>query len=563
MSQGVSSFSNTRLHYQKPRSTADLGFKWTRGAGAEDEMPPLNAFSPTPARAETRSLADGSPVCITGLSGQKHLNGCKGTLVGKDESRLLVELSSGPEAGAIKALKPQNVELDVRGAPATSPPIRSTPVVSSPTLARPFDVGSRVRLVGLETRPELNKRTGVIVEKQGTRYHVRLDGEDPQDKLMKAKNLESVALDKGTAPKPPPVTPPAPAMAPAPPRPPSSERERPRPPPKLRDLLQAAKPTWADKDLSAVMEKLAKAQVTNFTDLREALYSTGPSALNERLRSAGQKIFATETVAALKAQVDLQEPPKPKIESNPDLPVQHWEVIKLAVVREAPSPGARAVARKDPGEVLEGVEETFNGFLKLRLGGWCPKEAETGQLVRRVGAVPLLAADFLSTPGPQPFEVAFQPSVAVRSAPSTTANIISARRFGEVVMAETQTYHGWLRLADDGGWMLSLPIGLQERRNTCMAGCLKWSDSQRYACFHGRPTSSAWHSPSTSLPGSHVNVAASGASSARARGRLSQRGTTQEAGRRAKKGGPKKRGRAESGEKKRRATTRRASKTRG
>ncbi|CAJ1412476.1 unnamed protein product [Effrenium voratum] len=455
MSQGVSSFSNTRLHYQKPRSTADLGFKWTRGAGAEDEMPPLNAFSPTPARAETRSLADGSPVCITGLSGQKHLNGCKGTLVGKDESRLLVELSSGPEAGAIKALKPQNVELDVRGAPATSPPIRSTPVVSSPTLARPFDVGSRVRLVGLETRPELNKRTGVIVEKQGTRYHVRLDGEDPQDKLMKAKNLESVALDKGTAPKPPPVTPPAPAMAPAPPRPPSSERERPRPPPKLRDLLQAAKPTWADKDLSAVMEKLAKAQVTNFTDLREALYSTGPSALNERLRSAGQKIFATETVAALKAQVDLQEPPKPKIESNPDLPVQHWEVIKLAVVREAPSPGARAVARKDPGEVLEGVEETFNGFLKLRLGGWCPKEAETGQLVRRVGAVPLLAADFLSTPGPQPFEVAFQPSVAVRSAPSTTANIISARRFGEVVMAETQTYHGWLRLADDGGWMLS------------------------------------------------------------------------------------------------------------
>lgn len=41
--------------------------------GAEDEMPPLNAFSPTPARAETRSLADGSPVCITGLSGQKHL----------------------------------------------------------------------------------------------------------------------------------------------------------------------------------------------------------------------------------------------------------------------------------------------------------------------------------------------------------------------------------------------------------------------------------------------------------------------------------------------------------
>lgn len=31
-------------------------------------------------------------------------------------------------------------------------------------------------------------------------------------------------------------------------------------------------------------------------------------------------------------------------------------------------------------------------------------------------------------------EVVFQPSVAVRSAPSTSANIISARRFGEVQM---------------------------------------------------------------------------------------------------------------------------------
>lgn len=31
-------------------------------------------------------------------------------------------------------------------------------------------------------------------------------------------------------------------------------------------------------------------------------------------------------------------------------------------------------------------------------------------------------------------EVVFQPSVAVRSAPSTSANIISARRFGEVHM---------------------------------------------------------------------------------------------------------------------------------
>ncbi|CAK9055111.1 Hypothetical protein SCF082_LOCUS29846 [Durusdinium trenchii] len=67
-----------------------------------------------------------------------------------------------------------------------------------------------------------------------------------------------------------------------------------------------------------------------------------------------------------------------------------------------------------------------------------------------------MASETLATSaGPQPFEVVFQPSVAVRSAPSTSANIISARRCGEVVLAETQTYDGWVRLHEDAGWMLS------------------------------------------------------------------------------------------------------------
>ncbi|CAE8599511.1 unnamed protein product, partial [Polarella glacialis] len=52
--------------------------------------------------------------------------------------------------------------------------------------------------------------------------------------------------------------------------------------------------------------------------------------------------------------------------------------------------------------------------------------------------------------------VVFKPTVAVRASPSTAAPIISAKKFGEVVLAESQTYHGWLRLVHGEGWILSI-----------------------------------------------------------------------------------------------------------
>eukprot|EP00913_Durusdinium_trenchii_P000143 g129.t1 len=219
-----------------------------------------------------------------------------------------------------------------------------------------------------------------------------------------------------------------------------------------------------------------------FAGLRDALRSTGTAALNERLRAAGQKVFAAETIAALKARVDLEEM---CLIINPRLPRQRWEVTHdLAMVRDAPSLGARAVARKDKGQIVESVEETFDGFLKLPdQAGWCAKDKDCqgklgiGQLLKPLGSSrPVMASETLATSaGPQPFEVVFQPSVAVRSAPSTSANIISARRCGEVVLAETQTYDGWVRLHEDAGWMLSVPdmLSLQkisERSTTAQPG---------------------------------------------------------------------------------------------
>eukprot|EP00435_Cladocopium_sp_Y103_P042657 s518_g11.t2 len=181
-------------------------------------------------------------------------------------------------------------------------------------------------------------------------YHVRLeDGEEgDQDKLMKARNLELVTQANGpsvtsfaaapTAPTMPtaatakaPTAAVTPAVTPAPKAavPPVVPQRPARPVPKLRDVLKAAKPSWTEKDLSAVVEKLLKAQVTGFAELRDALRATGSASLNERLRAAGQKVFAAETVAALKTRVDLEDPPKPVIEMNPDLPKQRWEATPV------------------------------------------------------------------------------------------------------------------------------------------------------------------------------------------------------------------------------------------
>eukprot|EP00434_Breviolum_minutum_P030620 symbB.v1.2.027076.t1/scaffold2751.1/size71576/5 len=155
-------------------------------------------------------------------------------------------------------------------------------------------------------------------------YHIRLDSGDEgnRDKLMMAKHLEllseqtSSVVNGGVAvPATSPVTPPVKAMPLATPtavvKPAVAPVSRPRPAPKLRDVLKAAKPNWTEKDLTAVVEKLLRAQVTGFPELRDALHSSGSAALNERLRAAGQKVFAAETITALKSRVDLEDLEKP------------------------------------------------------------------------------------------------------------------------------------------------------------------------------------------------------------------------------------------------------------
>jgi len=109
------------------------------------------------------------------------------------------------------------------------------------------------------------------------------------------------------------------------------------------------------------------------------------------------------------------------------------------------------------------VEETFDGWVRILLDegcGWVLKDArgrnKLNELIIPVGRAPYTASDgeLAERAGPQEFEVVFNPAVVVRSAPDKKAEAMGMRRFGQKLCVDSQTYHGWVRLADGGGWML-------------------------------------------------------------------------------------------------------------
>ncbi|CAE8735670.1 unnamed protein product [Polarella glacialis] len=170
-SPGVGSFSSSapKVHYQRARPIEELSTfsRATGEAGVKEAGGGLR-------------LCVGASVRVVGLASGAHLNGSVGKLLSKDESngRWIVELISGPEAGTTKALREQNLE------PVAASGL-SQPLAQPPAARFQFAAGDRVRLSGLTTRPELNGKTGSIVAKRETRWHVQLDGSGG-DKLMKA-----------------------------------------------------------------------------------------------------------------------------------------------------------------------------------------------------------------------------------------------------------------------------------------------------------------------------------------------------------------------------------------
>ena len=70
----------------------------------------------------------------------------------------------------------------------------------------------------------------------------------------------------------------------------------------LRRLLSDARPTWTEKDLAAVEEKLSRVGATTVPELADLL----THGLNKRLHAAGLKAFNSETLAALRSRVETE-----------------------------------------------------------------------------------------------------------------------------------------------------------------------------------------------------------------------------------------------------------------
>jgi len=243
----------------------------------------------------------------------------------------------------------------------------------------------------------------------------------------------------------------------------------------LTRFLHAARPDWTLAELLHVEAKLEKIGLASVPALLQSLIVPRWS-INELLQLEGEKGFSQETWRAFRAQAEkprphpLQSRAPSVLHSAPEirplqseLPQQGFRVVEDLEVRERPSVDAPSLGSSLGGDTLLGVEETFDGWVKLAdRPGWVPRERRDFRGVWR-----LLVADGLRMPvsristrkGPQSFAVLCKTGVQVFDAPCTESAALGRRMCGEWVVAESQTYHGWLRLAGAAGWVHCLREG--------------------------------------------------------------------------------------------------------
>jgi len=238
--------------------------------------------------------------------------------------------------------------------------------------------------------------------------------------------------------------------------------------PTLKEFLQAAKPKWKSKDVTVVLEKLIRAGIHTTPELLSALKGKGNTSLNVRLKAVEEKTLTADTLQQLReyaeamAKIPAREEDAPPVAAA-QLPTQDFEVVpETLAVLETPSPDGPVLGTRARGELVHATEETFDGFVRLLDGqGWMPRYAFGGpggsdtQLLP-LGKPLLLVERPLPEPSPWRFRVAFKPTVAVRDAPCVSAKVIGTKSHGEEVLAEVQSYHGWIRLVGGSGWMLGI-----------------------------------------------------------------------------------------------------------
>lgn len=250
-------------------------------------------------------------------------------------------------------------------------------------------------------------------------------------------------------------------------------------------FLRAARSSWSASEADSVRSKLAK---VNINELSELLHAIRSNKLNERLRASGEKGFTTETMIALREQAKTadqtpgmasastpkavpaqgkasNEAPSKAARSQPaELPTQQYRVVvEFVYVRQEAKLKSPVLGKKVHGDVVVASEETFDGWVRLvGEAGWAIKDMHgqrgVGQVLAPVGRPPTLAVpNPVEEEGPQTFEVVFSPHVALRQAPSKSGTLLGVKKHGQKLLAEVQTYGGWVRLReeDGGGWVLS------------------------------------------------------------------------------------------------------------
>jgi len=227
-----------------------------------------------------------------------------------------------------------------------------------------------------------------------------------------------------------------------------------------KTIIKSANPNLGTGDLSAWEDRLYKANILSIFQFHSALCS---GSLNLALRSAGQRQFPEEMLSLMRKSVEEIEK-KQTTSAQKGMPWtllptrQHRVIQDVAYVRERPDRDAPVLSVKEKGTLVEAVEETFDGWIRLTAeSGWMLKalhgQHENKIILELVGVPAALAVqEVADEPGPQEIVVASGP-VHVRVGPSTSANDVGMRDVGSTLIGEVQTYHGWIRLTNGQGWV--------------------------------------------------------------------------------------------------------------
>jgi len=156
--------------------------------------------------------------------------------------------------------------------------------------------------------------------------------------------------------------------------------------------------------------------------------------------------------------------------------VQEFKVLADVPIRVRPDLDAAVCGRIYPGKCIMATEETFYGWVRLaQEAGWVLRDMRGREGLGTV-LTPMCELKRIAMPKParevgrQMFEVISESGLLVQSAPTAHAEVIDRKCYGEVVLAESQTYDGWVRLSDGEGWMLCVtPNGCRLLQNMCVA----------------------------------------------------------------------------------------------